>query len=223
MTIYANLPINPAIWIDFPSTWTPETGPDAKAWGERLSRACWIDSGLPHTEDDLEHLAAALTLLVERYGPDSVHPEHGIDPDMEIQTLLYIPDPRILPIPARVMVIRDAVVHREGATLRDLVVADDPEALEGTDVIEFPNPTLGTGLRAFRHRTMEPGIDGGEDEIYAVLKYAFPVPGHNDLIILTVSWSDLGRLEQAQKNLDELAQSITFEYHPDEPESEADA
>ena len=73
----------------------------------------------------------------------------------------------------------------------------------------------------FAHRVMEPDTSGGEDEIYAVLKYAFPVPGHDEMVLLTASWPDLGRLEEARKDFDELAQAITFEFYPDEPEADA--
>ena len=161
-----------------------------------------------------------LTLLVERYGPESAHPEHEIDPDMEIQTLLYLPDPRTLPMPARVMVFSADVVHREQVTLEKAAAVDDPEAESPVDVVQFHNPDLGLGVRAARYRAQH--LTDQDDQIYAVIKYSFPVPEHDDVVVLTVSWPDLRVVEEARAALDDLARCITFEYHPDDREVDFD-
>ena len=218
MTVYANIGFNPAIWIDLPAVWD-DVAPEPLSWGRHFARSCWIDSALPHDQEHLDYLAEVLTSLATRFGPDSIHPEHEIDPSMEIQTLLYLPDPRILPFPLRVMVMHEELVRNETLTIRDLVAADDPEAIEAPEVVEFEHPNLGVGLRAFRHRASVSDTDRSTG-VFAVLKYAFPIPGHDDLLLASLAWPDLARVNEALDDIDDLIRSITVEYHP-EPEAEA--
>jgi hypothetical protein len=213
MTVYANIAFHPGIWIDLPALWE-EVVPDAAAWGERFSRSCWIDSKLPYGPEHLDYLAQVLTSLATRFGPGSVHPEHAVDPSTEIQTVLYLPDPRILPFPIRVMVFHENIVRAQKLTLRDLVVVDDFEAMDEPEVVEFEHLYLGTGLQAFRHRASEPG-NGPSSGIFAVLKYAFPIPGHDDLLYITLSWPDLARIAEARDDIDVMVRTITTEFHPD--------
>lgn len=218
MTVYANIRFNPAVWIDLPAIWD-DVSSDPVSWGRHFARSCWIDSGLPHGQEHLDYLSEVLTTLVKKFGPGTVHPEHEFDSSMEIQTLLYLPDPRILPFPLRVMVMHEELVRAEKLTLSELVVVDDPEAIEEPDVVQFEHPHLGVGLRAFRHRASL-SDDDSSSGVFAVLKYAFPIPGHDDLLLVSLSWPDLARVAEAREDIDEVVRSITFEYHPD-PEPEA--
>lgn len=218
MTVYANIGFSPAVWMDLPAVY-PQDAPDAHSWAALMSSACWADSGLPHSEDDLRRLADVLTSLVTNFGPDVVHPEHAVDPGMEIWTLLHLPDPRVLPVPVRVMVFNGEVVRTEKIGVREMVQAEDPEAIDTPVVDNFEHPNLGTGLRAFRHRASEPG-SGTADGIFAVLKYAFPVPGHDDMVYVSLSWPDLARVAEARADIDVMVRTITTESQPD-PEPEA--
>ena len=213
MTVYANIPFIPAIWMDLPAVY-PQDAPDAESWGRLMSSACWTDSGLPHGDEELRYLAEVLTSMVTSFGPDAAHPEHAVDPGMEIWTLLHLPDPRVLPVPVRVMVLDEHVVRREKTTVSDLVQVEDPEAIDQPEVVEFEHPHLDSGLRAFRHRASESG-HGPSSGIFAVLKYAFPIPGHDDLLYVSLSWPDLARVAEARDDIDTMVRSITTEHHPD--------
>lgn len=97
--------------------------------------------------------------------------------------------------------------------------ADDPRAVNPPKVEEIVNPNLGTGLMAYRLRPMEtePGQPKDyEHPVYAVIRYAFPVPGHEDKIVMSVAWPDIARVTEAREDIDNLARGLTFEHHPDE-------
>lgn len=212
MTVYANIPFNPAIWVDLPASFPPEA-PDALSWAKDLAQGCWIDSGLSYERTAVDRLATVLTKLADSLGPGAIHPEHASDPAMEIWTVLHLPDPRLLPVPLRIMVIGEDVVRSEAMTLDDLVQATDPEAIDAPDVAEFEHPLLGVGLRAFRHRALDPESDAAGD-VFAVLKYAFRIPDHDDLMFVSLSWPDLARVAEARDDIDELVRCIRTEYSP---------
>jgi hypothetical protein len=124
----------------------------------------------------------------------------------------------MIPMPVRVMVWAGAWVRHDKLTLRDLVMADDPEAIDPPRVEEIVSPALGTGLVASRLRAMrDESPPQGDAAVFAVLRYGFPVPGHDDMVLVTVAWPDLARVAAARGDIDSLARGITFEYHPDEP------
>ncbi len=188
-------------------------------WAARCARNTWAESQLPHEQLDVDRLAAVLVRCADSWGPDARHPEQAASPGLEVGTALYLPDPRIIPFPVRVMVAPAAMVNDEKLTLRDLVEADDLRAITTPKVEEIENPTLGAGLVAYRLRPMEnePGQPKDYDNpVYAVIRYAFPVPGHDDKILVVVSWPDIALLAEARDAIDALARGLTFEYHPDE-------
>lgn len=213
MTVYANIAYDRSIWIKVPAGYFPEA-PDAEAWGRELSIACWSDSGQLVEQNDLDGLAAILAKFASDLGPGAEHPEHAFDPHMEISTLLYLPDPRGIPFPVRVMVFHEAVVRAQRLTVRELVQVDDQDAIDDPEIADFEHPNFAPGLRVFRHRTGE-GQTGPSTGVFAVLKYAFAIPGHDDLLYVSVSWPDLNRIAEARERIDELVRSISFEYHPD--------
>ena len=217
MTLYANQNLE-TCWLGIPAFWGGLSFPSAEAWAQRVATNTWFESRLPHEHVDVERLAAVLLTCCEKWGPGAVHPEQFENPDLEVQTALYLPDPRIIPFPARTMVVNAATVTEEKLTLHDLVEAEDPRAINPPKVEEIENPNLGTGLKAYRLRPMEvvPGEPKDyEHPVYAVIRYAFPVPGHDDKILVTVSWPDIGRLTAAREDIDNLARGLTFEFHPD--------
>lgn len=216
MTVYANIPLKPAVWLSLPSSYQPDE-PTPASWAAGYAADCWKDSGQEFDPDEVSRLTAVLTRLAVSFGPGTVHPEHEFDPQMEIQTLLHLPDPRKLPVPIRVMVFHADIVRSEQLTLRNLAQVVDPEAIDEPEITEFPHPRLGEGLRAFRHRNTVPGTCPSTG-VFAVLKYAFSIPGHEDLLLVSLSWPDLARVAEARDDIDDLVRSIDFEYHPDPPQ-----
>ncbi len=218
LTVYANLALDPTCWLGIPAFWGGLSWSSADNWAAGAASDAWTHSGLPHDAVDVDRLAAVLVTCCEKWGPGAVHPEQLGDPSLEVQTALHLPDPRMLPFPARVIVADAAMVNEEKLTLHDLVDAEDPRAINPPKVEEIVNPNLGPGLMAYRLRPMEtePGEPKDyEHPVYAVLRYAFPVPGHDDKILVSVSWPDIARITAAREDIDNLARGLTFEYHPD--------
>lgn len=219
MTVYANWALNPAHWLAIPPFGGHPAVPTAEEWAARVSRNTWAESQLPHGAVDIDRLTAVLISCAQKWGPAGSHPERAASPGLEIRTVLHLPDPRVVPFPVRMMVADAAMVNEERLTLHDLVDANDARAINPPKVEEIVNPNLGTGLMAYRLRPMEtePGQSKDyEHPVYAVIRYAFPVPGHDDKIVVSVSWPDIARVTEARDDIDNLARGLTFEYHPDE-------
>jgi hypothetical protein len=71
---------------------------------------------------------------------------------------------------------------------------------------QFRTEKLGTGLRVLLHLPVE----GSAGEVYAALSYAWRIEDlHTDLRIFTVC-RDLGRLERAIPDIDELTRVTTI-------------
>lgn len=213
MTLHATVEPDPTIWIRIPQRWGEPWRYDVW-WADEIARSRWEESGLPYEKLDLDRTSAVLARAALHWGPGSVQAEHGVDPTMEIQAWLYLPNPDSIPMPVRVMVISEAVLRAEPITIEELVQVEDPEAITAVEVLRFDHPNLGAGLRTYRHRD-----DYGEGDHHAgefvALKYAFPVPGQGAIVYVNIACPDLKLIYQAQDDIDELVRTIHVEHRPD--------
>jgi hypothetical protein len=174
-------------------------GYDTARWAREFSAAWWGLSGLPHGENDLARLEAQLAVIRDSsYGHILCH-----------LVFIHLPDPRMLPLPVYLAILQ-ASGERE-AQLRTLTMVNDPAAVRPAIVEEFRTDRLGSGLRVMRYWTEDPKEAAMSDapEMYAGLSYAWRSEQFQTDLRLFTSSPDLGRLQQAIPDIDELARSIT--------------
>jgi hypothetical protein len=180
------------IWVPCPRG-LPE-GWDHERWAGEFSAAWWALAGLPHGESDLTKLATLLDhIYVSTWGQDAEIPCH--------LAYIHLPDPRMLPMPVYLAVLQ--ALDEKDTELRRLTQADDPAVIEPPIAEEFTTDNLGRGLRVLRHWQ---GDDDGE--VDAGLSYAWRSERYETDLRLFTATSDLGRLQQAIPDIDELARQI---------------
>ncbi len=165
-------------------------GEDRRSWAAQTATLWWAASGLKHGKRELDALAAMLSAIhKDVYAAGHSH-----------MAFIHLPDPRLLPLPVQLGIW--AMLGEHDETLRLLVNADDPEAIEPPDVEEFTTERLGTGLRSVRrHLGRGGGVDGYLD--YAWRSEAL----ETDLRLFTFS-SDLDRLHRAIPDIEALARAV---------------
>lgn len=191
--------------VDYERTkWIPclaafPAGYDRDRWAREFAAAWWSMSGLPHAENDLQRLAAQLASIHENtYGHIPCH-----------LAFVHLPDPRQVPLPVHLGIW--AARNDRDSQLRMLTNADDPNVVRPPIIDEFRTDKLGEGLRVTRFFTDDPHAvaDGLEPEVNAGLSYAWRSDRYEtDLRLFTAS-PDLGRLQGAIPDIDELARQIS--------------
>lgn len=170
-------------------------GYDTARWAREFSAAWWAMSGLPHTENDMARLEAQLAVIRDStYGHILCH-----------LAFIHLPDPRLDPLPV-FLAILGATGERD-TQLRTLTMVNDPAAVRPAIVEEFRTDRLGSGLRVMRYCAEDPTSD--TPEVYAGLSYAWRSEQFQTDLRLFTACPDLGRLQRAIPDIDELARSIT--------------
>lgn len=181
------------VWVPCPRG-LPE-GWDHERWAREFAAAWWGLSGLPHGEDELAKLTTLLDYIyVSTWGPDSEIPCH--------LAFIHLPDPRMQPMPVYLAILE--ALNPKDEELRRLTRADDPAAMEPPVIDEFGTENLGAGLRVLRHWRGE-----DEGEVDAGLSYAWRSERYETDLRLFTATSDLGRLQRAIPDIDELARQIS--------------
>ncbi len=186
---WARVSYDKRLWVPcprgLPDGWDPER------WATQFSQAWWALSELPHGENELTKLATALD-----------HIYHSTWDHVPCHlAFIHLPDPRALPLPVYLAILEP--LNDRDTQLRLLTQADDPAVIEPPVVDEFTTDRLGPGLRVLRYWR------GDDGEVDAGLSYAWrSVEYQTDLRLFTAT-SDLGRLQQAIPDIDELARQIT--------------
>lgn len=206
-TIYANVAYDPTVWIAIPTYWGPETWPSPTDWAGEVAAEWW--TGLEPGPQSIPRLEAILTHYGERHG--------GTDPDQEFEivTYLHLPHPGMHPL-----LLRLWVDDTPGVTVEWAAQAEEEGAVEPPVVEKFATEHLGTGLRVLQYHAFTPDEDqdGGGDPpaqgLYAALRYAFAVPGHEAVVTVFALDPDLGRLLQAKDDIDEFVRGIEWDYEP---------
>ncbi|KRV50882.1 hypothetical protein AQ490_13090 [Wenjunlia vitaminophila] len=197
------------LWM--PTSFEEEAGfSGPEEWGRLFAEALWdLQEEGPELDEQVDSLAASLTNFAEQI--PAAFPGQAV--------YLHVPDPRQMPMPVYV----DSWPAEGDRTerLREIVRADDTEAVEKPMVDEFETEHLGRGLRSLRYFT-EPQ----EGALCCSVNYAWRVPEHGiDVRVWSVS-GDLGRVAMALDDIDALTRSIRVRADddlPDEPDDEDDA
>jgi hypothetical protein len=184
----ANVDYDVAKWIPCPPAFPP--GYNLEQWARTFAEAFSKRPGMSPAEQQIAGLAAQLTYIHQyTYGNVACH-----------LAFIYLPDPRLAPMPV-FMATWQARGDRD-MQLRRLANADDPDATQPPFVSDFSTRLLGTGLKVLRYGTQ---VDGSGD-IFAALNYAWRIEKLDTDLRIFASSADLGRLQQAMPDIDELAQ-----------------
>ena len=184
---FAQVEYDIAVWVPCPPAFPP--GYDRESWAQACAAAFWKRPDLAYTDMDIALLAARLSEIhQDTYGHIPCH-----------LAFIHLPDPRLTPLPVYL-----ATWKAEGdrdEQLHAMTHASDPAVVRAPVIDQFRTEKLGTGLRVLLHLSVE----GSEDEICAALSYAWRIENRQtDLRIFTVC-RDLGRLQRAIPDIDELA------------------
>jgi hypothetical protein len=167
----------------FPEGMTPQQ------WAGGFARVWWETSGLEHGEAQIKALADTLLYLHGSiYGTLPCH-----------LALIHLRDPRTVPLPVG-FGVWPATGERE-TQLRGLACADDPAAIKPPVVEQFATSHLGPGLKCMCYLKDQKTVLGG-------LSYAWRSEEFETAVRMFTCTPDLGRLERAVPDLDELARVI---------------
>lgn len=189
---WAQVEYDIAVWVPCPPGFPP--GYDRDSWARLYAESFWKRPGLTYTDLEIATLATGLAEIHrDTYGHIPCH-----------QAFIHLPDPRLTPLPVYLATWKSEGDRDE--QLRALTHATDPGAVRAPVIDEVQARQLGTGLRVLLHLP----VDGAEDEVYGALSYAWRVEDQQtDLRIFTVC-RDLGRLQRAMPDIDELARATTI-------------
>ncbi|MEV8596617.1 hypothetical protein [Streptomyces sp. NPDC052012] len=192
---------DPSLWLEIPPRWDDESWEDIGAWASDSARLLWQSHGADPGEGGIPFLAGTLSRCAEAFSPER----------FDTRVLLHISSPTSMPLPV-FTAVRPAVGDRE-ATLRALVRADDPDAVEPPVVEAFPSEDLGEGLRALRYVRQDDAR-----EVLAGLSYAWR---NEDIGTDTVLWTatdDIAQVLRAAKDIEQLTREILIRIWDGEPE-----
>lgn len=180
-----------AIWIPCPPAFPP--GDDRQAWAAQFAETWWQASGLNYGKRQVTTLKGALEdMHAYIYGQSGIRCH---------QVLLHLPDPRLAPLP-----VYFTVFPAEGdpeTQLRALTHADGPDAVQPPVVEDCTTQLLGTGLRVRCY------LAGSQpSSLTGVLSYAWRSERYETAVRMFTVSSDLGRLQMAMQDIDELAQAV---------------
>ena len=178
------------IWIPCPPGFPPDMS--QQEWASGFARLWWDASSLRHGQREVDGLERALVYLHDNiYGHQPCH-----------LVLIHLPDVQLAPLPL-CFGIWQAIGERD-SQLRILVHADDPAAVQAPMVEEIRTESLGTGLRCMYHQREQEGTG-----ILAALDYAWRSEEYETDLRLFTSCPDLGRLQRAIPDIEELIRVIT--------------
>ena len=179
---------NQAIWVPCPPAFAP--GVDREKWAAGYARACWVASGLKHGKRQISALAQSFAHIHQ--SAYSTLPCH--------LALIHVRDPRAVPLLV-CFGVWPAESDRQ-AQIRSLAGADGDGAMEPPIVTDFPTEKLGDGLKIMSYFR-----DHGT--VTASLSYAWRSEEFETAVRLFTACPDLGRLQGALDDLDDLARAIT--------------
>jgi hypothetical protein len=180
------------IWIPCPPDFDERMS--REEWALGFASLWWDASGFKYGKRQVKGLEKGLLEL--QRGIYATQPCHT--------ALINLPNVDVLPIPV-CLAVWQAIGDRE-TQLRELVHADEPEAVESPLVEPVTTEKLGTGLRSQYLQRDRNGPD-----LTGVVNYAWRVEElETDLRVFTAC-PDLGRLQAAMPGIDELTRTISIE------------
>jgi hypothetical protein len=180
------------------ATWIPclpvfPAGHDLKSWSALYAEHWWDASGIDHGKRQIGALRQSLEHLHKiTYSELPCH-----------MALIHLPDPRGLPLLVCFGVWQAAGDRTE--QLRVLSHADEQDAIQPPIVEECSTEKLGSGLKCLcyvkeQHGTMVSGC----------LNYAWRSEPLETAVRMFTSCPNLGRLQQAMPDIEELTDVISF-------------
>ncbi|MFF2846804.1 hypothetical protein ACFVT5_10780 [Streptomyces sp. NPDC058001] len=155
-------------------------------------------------ESGVAFLAGRLKHIAEAFAPEP----------FDTRVLLRMEEPTTMPLQVRTRV-KPAEGDRE-ATLRALVGADDPDAVEPPVVEPFHTDSLGEGLRAFRYVRQDDTA-----EVLAALRYVWRDEEAGADVVLWTATHDTAQVIRAAQDIEELAHTMGVAIWNLEPKDEA--
>jgi hypothetical protein len=181
---------NKARWVpcprDFPA------GLPEEEWARRVAKLWWETAHTKFGDRQVRSLEQSLIYVHDNIFSQPCH-----------LVLIHLPDARVAPLPVCFGIWRSFGDREE--QLRMLVHADDEIAVQPPILEEVWTEALGSGLKCLYYQKQREG-----KEVIGVLNYAWRSDEYmTDLRIFTAT-SNLGRLEQAMPDIDELTKVIQF-------------
>jgi hypothetical protein len=205
--IHAESDCDPLAWLLMPTNWADSGGlwDGPQDWAEATASLCWgawverTPDATPPAPEAIQLTALELKTYAEEFG--------GFDPQrpFEIVTYVYLPDPRKRALPTHLWVDDRPDLTVEQATA-------DADAIEPPRLEEFTTDALGAGIKTLSQGVLdpEPGDLPGTQPMWATVRYAFAVPGHQAIVTVKATHTDLALMSAAAADLDEFVRRITL-------------
>jgi hypothetical protein len=180
------------IWIPCPPGFSEQM--TRAEWARGFATLWWDASGLKHGKRQVRNMEEGLIEVQERiYATLLCH-----------TALIHLPNVDVTPLPV-CLAVWQAIGDRD-TQLRELVHADEPMAVETPLVEPVTTDKLGTGLKSQYLQRERAG-----SELFGAVNYAWRVEElETDLRVFTAG-DDLGRLQGAMPDIDELTRQISIE------------
>ncbi|MFE9763211.1 hypothetical protein ACFYPC_01545 [Streptomyces sp. NPDC005808] len=195
---------DPSRWLELPPRWDTEEWRDIDVWTRSCAELFWRSYGQDPGESGIAFLAGVLRRLAEAFAPEP----------FDTRVLLRMWEPTSMPLQVFSMV-KPAQGDRE-ETLRFLVGAEDPDAVEPPVVESFHTERLGAGLRTFRYLRQD-----DTPEVIASLRYAWRDEEVGADVVLWTATEDTARVIRAAQDIEELAHKVSVAVWDLEPEEGA--
>ena len=180
---------NQNVWIPCQPVF-PE-GFDRSSWAELYAEEWWSRSSRPHGKREVKALARTLAdMHAYAYSHMAMH-----------MGFLHLPSLQLAPL-----LVSFGIWEAAGdriTQLRDLTHADDPTLMQPPTVEEFSTGQLGPGLKVLAYTQNKNVITG-------YLNYAWRSEELATAVRLFTGSPDLGRLEQAVADIEELARAVAW-------------
>jgi hypothetical protein len=181
-----------SVWIPCPDRFEGRLTRDE--WAKTYASLWWQMSGFKYGKRQVKGLEKALLEL--QRGTYATQPCHSV--------VIHLPNVDVMPLPVCVATW-EAIGDRE-TQLRELVHADEPEAVEAPLVEPFTAEKLGTGLKSQYLQRFQRGT-----ELTGVVNYAWRVQDMETDVRVFTACGDLSRLQAAMPDIDALTSTISVE------------
>ncbi|MFJ4786754.1 hypothetical protein [Streptomyces sp. NPDC088794] len=195
---------NPSRWLELPPRWDTEEWQDIGVWASRCAELFWRSYERNPGEAGISFLSGTLRRFAEAFAPEP----------FDTRVLLRMWEPTSMPLQVFTMV-KPAQGDR-AETLRSLVGAEDPDAVEPPVVETFRTELCGEGLRAFRYLRQD-----NAPEVVAALRYAWRDEEVGADVVLWTATDDTARVIRAAQDIEELAHQVSVAVWDIEAEDES--
>ncbi|MGW3287879.1 hypothetical protein ACWDR3_24940 [Streptomyces sp. NPDC001002] len=183
---------DPSRWLELPPRWDTEEWQDIGVWAHTCAKLYWRAYEQDPEESGVLFLTGTLRRFAEAFAPEP----------FDTRVLLRMWEPTRMPLQVCTMV-KPAQGDRE-ETLRFLVGAEDPDAVEPPVVESARTEPLGEGLRAFRYLRYD-----DTPEVVAALRYAWRDDEVGADVVLWTATTDTAQVIRAAEDIEELGHTLS--------------